>query len=210
MRQVRKKRAPDLAVHRVLHGCSCQGLEQHHQDTILKFSPVGPPASRRHRARPTAHLSLPRPRRGRSGRPALQISSAALLSNRRSVISPPSPGIVTPRALPAVLGRERDRPGHPPPPGPARSGEAGSPTWPEVAGRPAKVVGGRAVGADTARPAGDWHGVLRVMGIDRRDSTVPDHGAGVSHRADASSVGLPTVSPSAAHCRSRGLRGKQR
>ena len=34
------------AVHRELRGCSCQGLEQHHQDTTLKFSPAGPqPAS---------------------------------------------------------------------------------------------------------------------------------------------------------------------
>ena len=39
---MRKKQAPDLAVHHALRGCSCQGLEQHHQDTTLKFSPAGP------------------------------------------------------------------------------------------------------------------------------------------------------------------------
>ena len=34
-------------------------------------------------------------------------------------------------------------------------------------GRPAQVVGGRAVGADTADSAVDWHRDLRVIGIDR-------------------------------------------
>ena len=37
------------------------------------------------------------------------------------------------------------------------------------AGRPAKVIGGRAVGAGPAGPAVDWHCVLRVIGIDRCD-----------------------------------------
>ena len=37
------------------------------------------------------------------------------------------------------------------------------------AGRPAKVVGGRAVGAGTAGSAVDWHCVLRMIGIHRCD-----------------------------------------
>ena len=39
---------------------------------------------------------------------------------------------------------------------------AGGDTDPQ-AGRPAKVIGGRGVGADTAGPADDWHCVLRVI-----------------------------------------------
>ena len=34
-------------------------------------------------------------------------------------------------------------------------------------GWPARVIGGRGVGAGMTGPAGDWHGVLRVMAIDR-------------------------------------------
>ena len=43
---------------------------------------------------------------------------------------------------------------------------AGGDADPQV-GRPPKVIGRRAVRADTAGPAGDWHGVLQVIGIDR-------------------------------------------
>jgi len=70
-------------------------------------------------------------------------------------------------------------------------------------GGPAKVIGGRTIGADTARPAVDWHCVLRVIGIGRCDSTVPGRGTGVSHPADTSCVGFPTLPPSSAHCRGR-------
>ena len=34
-------------------------------------------------------------------------------------------------------------------------------------GWPARVIGGRGMGAGTAGPAGDWHGVLQVIAIDR-------------------------------------------
>ena len=42
--------------------------------------------------------------------------------------------------------------------------------------------------------------------VDRCDSTVPHRGAGVRHRADASSVGLPTVPPLMAYRSGGGLR----
>lgn len=100
------------------------------------------------------------------------------------------------------------------------------------AGRPAEVVGGRAVGAGTAGLGVDWHGVLRVAGSgsgrqvawpglvrDRRRggrvvrvwrlwSTVPDRGAGHSHRADRAGVGLATrTRPTPARCHGLAARG---
>jgi len=41
-------------------------------------------------------------------------------------------------------------------------------------------------------------------------STVPDRGAGFSHRADTSGVDLPMVPPLSAHCRDRDVRWQQR
>jgi len=70
-------------------------------------------------------------------------------------------------------------------------------------GRPAKVIGGRAVGADTARPAVDWHLCPPDDQNYRCDSTVPGRGTGVSHPADTPCVGFPTVPPSSAHRRGR-------
>ena len=47
MWHVRKNEAPGPCDIRELRGCSCQGLEQHHQDTTLKFgaTPDGPSRS---------------------------------------------------------------------------------------------------------------------------------------------------------------------